>query len=86
MCIYEGVLRVHDQQHQLVAAILAIVIVKERSRFGLYDGSVPIQMQQHQLDAAILAVVIVKERSRFVYIIMVVYPWRAASTNATTPA
>ena len=39
-------------------------------------------MQQRQLDAAILAVVIVKERSRCVYIIMVVYPWRAASTNA----
>ena len=31
MCIYEGVLRVHVQQHQLDAAILAVVIVNERS-------------------------------------------------------
>ena len=51
-----------------------------------FYGSVPIHVQRHQLDAAILAIVIVKERSRCVYIMMVVYPWRAASTNATTPA
>ena len=32
MCLYDGVLYVYVQQQKLDAAVLAVVIVKERSR------------------------------------------------------